>query len=153
MFCTGALDDLPLTWRWDDGSARGDPRSMRNLLVFVLCASVGSLGCAIHSSSQSGATTPSTSDLAAVPPGADPALIVRNGSDRDICFVNFSPSQEASWGPERLSSSETVAPGQLRGWRVPADAYDLRVEDCQENVIADNRSLAVAGKGLVVTYR
>ena len=123
---------------------------MKNALLLVFCASTG---CAIHSHTPHSTTAPSDSDLAATPPGQEPALVVRNASDRTICFVNFSASDEPTWGPERLTSAEPLSPGESRGWRVPANAYDLRVADCEESVIADNRSLAVAGTGVVVTYR
>ncbi len=125
---------------------------MRKCLM--LAGWLGSLalasGCVLHTGG--GSTAPTAAELQAVPPGQNPALIVRNASNRTICYVQFSSTAQSTWGPDRLGATETVPPGQLRGWRVPPDMYDVRVSDCQRNVLADDRSVAVAGDGLVVTY-
>ena len=132
-------------------SVAGGELMIRHLVVVLsLVGSVLVGGCVVHTGG--GGTAPSAAELQAVPPGANPALIVRNASANTICYVNFSSTRQSTWGPDRLGPSETVPPGRIRGWRVPADAYDVRVQDCQRNVLADDRSVAVAGQGIVVTY-
>lgn len=100
-----------------------------------------------------GGSEPTAAELAAVGPGSQPALIIRNASNRTICYVNFSPASSNSWGPDQLGSSETIASGAIRGWRIPANTYDLRVLDCNRSPLADDRGVSVAGNGVVVTYQ
>ncbi len=89
----------------------------------------------------------------AEPASSGPALVVRNSSSQTICYVSFSPASDGSWGPDRLGASEVIAPGATRGWRVPASSYDIRLQDCDHNVILDRRGVAVAGEGVLLTYQ
>jgi len=115
-------------------------------LVFVLDA------CIIRSGSGS-TSAPSSGDLSTVSGGTDPALVVRNASSDTICFVRLSPASSDSWGPDQLGASETIAPGQTRGWRMAPNHYDVRLEDCSNNVLLDQRNVPIAGDGILLTYQ
>lgn len=123
------------------------------LRTAALLTAVFALPACFIPSGGGGGTTPTSAELASVAPGSNPALIIRNSSQRTICYVNFSPASSSSWGQDQLGSSETISPGTIRGWRVPPDTYDLRVLDCNRNALADDRGVAVSGQGIVVTYQ
>ena len=59
-----------------------------------------------------------------------------NESSRTICYVQFSPAHERTWGADWLGSSETIEPGKSRAFGVLPSVYDIRVLDCSRNVIA-----------------
>lgn len=82
-----------------------------------------------------------------------PALVIQNHSSQSICYVYFSPSSQGTWGDDRLGSSETIAAGATRGWNVPSDSYDVKLEDCSHNVLLDRRGIAVAGDGVLLTVQ
>jgi hypothetical protein len=85
--------------------------------------------------------------------GDGPALVIQNQSSQAICFVYFSASSQGTWGEDRLGSSETIAAGTTRGWNVPSDNYDVKLEDCSHNVLLDRRGIAVAGDGVLLTVQ
>ena len=85
--------------------------------------------------------------------GGGPALVIQNHSSQAICFVYFSPSSQGSWGDDRLGASETIAAGTSRGWNVPSDSYDVKLEDCGHNVLLDRRGIGVAGDGVLLTVQ
>jgi hypothetical protein len=85
--------------------------------------------------------------------GGAPALVIQNSSSQAICFVYFSPSSQGTWGDDRLGSSETIGAGATRGWNVPSDNYDVKLEDCNHNVLLDRRGIGVAGDGVLLTVQ
>lgn len=74
-----------------------------------------------------------------------PSIIIQNNSNQNICKVRFSPSTDNSWGPDRLGASEQITPGTTRGWELPAGQYDIRLETCDEQPLAEQRNFTVAG--------
>lgn len=85
--------------------------------------------------------------------GSGPALVIQNHSSQAICYVYFSPSSQGTWGDDRLGSDETIAAGATRGWNVPNDSYDVKLEDCSHNVLLDRRGIGVAGDGVLLTVQ
>ena len=85
---------------------------------------------------------------------ANAELVVSNESGRTICYVNFSPTTDPMWGPDRLGSTETIPPGQVRGWQVPADTYDFRLMDCDQRTLMERRQQPIgSGQRRTVTFR
>lgn len=53
-------------------------------------------------------------------------LTMLNDSNSPIVAMYFTSCEDGSWGPNRLSASENVAPGALRSWTVEAGCYDFK---------------------------
>jgi hypothetical protein len=85
---------------------------------------------------------------------ANAEFLVVNESAYTICYVNFSPTTDSMWGPDRLGAQEVIAPGQSRGWAVPADTYDFRLLDCNQQVLMERRGEPIgSGQRRTVTFR
>ncbi|MBI2897413.1 MAG: hypothetical protein HYY06_27895 [Deltaproteobacteria bacterium] len=74
-----------------------------------------------------------------------PAIIIANRSSTSICFVNISSSSDNDWGGDRLGSSEVIGAGASRSWTVDPGSWDVRLQDCQHNNLAERRGIAVRG--------
>lgn len=74
-----------------------------------------------------------------------PGITVTNRSSTVICFVNISSSSDNDWGGDRLGSSETIGAGASRSWTVDSGAWDVRLQDCQHNNLAERRGISVSG--------
>lgn len=59
-------------------------------------------------------------------PSSSATLVVQNTSPSTILIVNFSACTDATWGPDRLGSSEVIEPGAQRSWTVEPGCYDVR---------------------------
>jgi hypothetical protein len=77
------------------------------------------------------------------PPTA--TIVLNNNSGQTICYVNISLSSDTTWGEDQLGSTETIGPGASRTFNVPADTYDLRALDCDEDQIAIEWEVVVSG--------
>ncbi len=90
-----------------------------------------------------------------VAPEAAPAppVVVQNESGKTICYVNISSSESGHWGPDRLSTQETVAPGQQRAWSLDSGQWDVRLKDCRHNTVFERRSVAVDSRSVILKYR
>ncbi len=84
---------------------------------------------------------------------ADTSFVVRNESAEPVCYVQISPTSEGSWGPDRLSSNETIQPSQQRAWEVQPGMYDFRLMDCSRNAMLERRNVPIQGEGIALTYR
>jgi hypothetical protein len=82
--------------------------------------------------------------VATTSPG-QPAIVIANRSSTSICFVNISSSSDGNWGGDRLGSSEVIAAGASRSWTVDAGSWDVRLQDCQHNNLAERRGIPVSG--------
>jgi len=111
------------------------------------------LGC-FFGSSEEPTAAPTSADMAVVRGGGSgPALIIRNQTSQTVCYIYLSPNSSDQWGPDQLDSDEVLAPGQAVGWRVAADTYDVKFEDCNGNELIDYRGIPVTGDGIVLTYQ
>lgn len=60
-----------------------------------------------------------------------------NSSPDTICFVLISLSDAQNWGPDELGPSEAILSGQSRVFDLPAALYDIRVLDCDGEVLVE----------------
>lgn len=65
------------------------------------------------------------------------ALVVENQSDLTICYLYVSPTTSDTWGDDMLGASGTIAPGESFTVQVDPGTYDLRVDDCENNSLAE----------------
>ncbi len=61
---------------------------------------------------------------------------VSNQSPKDICYVYISLSEMDSWGDNHLSSNETIAPNESQKFGLEEGTYDVKVENCDQVVMA-----------------
>jgi len=86
--------------------------------------------------------------------GANAEFLVVNQSQIPICYVNFSPTTDPMWGPDRLGPTEIIQPGQQRGWQLPADTYDFRLLDCNQRSLMERRGEPIgSSQRRTVTFR
>jgi len=129
---------------------------MARLTLPLLAAAVLVSGCVVRSAP----AEPTSCEFTAVgdeqvaeaaPAGEDPALVVRNASSKPVCYVNISQSDSERWGPDRLGPNEVLDPGEVRGWRLPPNAYDVRLIGCDRQPLLDRRAIAVRDAGILMT--
>ncbi len=77
-----------------------------------------------------------------VPP-ASATLSIINESQQTICYVNFSLTTEDNWGPDRLGPTETIPTGGSRSFDIAPGEYDIRLLDCESNVLLDQRNVPI----------
>jgi hypothetical protein len=85
--------------------------------------------------------------------GGDHPLIefmIGNESSGEICYVFISPTGAQNWGEDDLGAEEFIEPGASRTWFVPAGIYDLLLEDCDQQALAEEYELDLT-QGLVYT--
>jgi len=70
-----------------------------------------------------------------------------NQSDRSICYVMLSPTLALNWGPDDLGDTEIIGPDESRIFDVPAGDYDLRLMDCDFNILTEQYDLVLDGDG------
>jgi hypothetical protein len=76
--------------------------------------------------------------------GSGYTLTIENYSSTTICYVYISPSSSTTWGDDWLGSSNTIpSNSSFYFTNVPANTYDLRADDCSNNVIAQYNSFTV----------
>lgn len=111
---------------------------------FVLALTLFALGC-LPPISATGGTV--------IGGGGDSTFLVRNESSEVICYVNLVPEESEFWGPDRLGSEEVVVQGESRGWRMPPGTYDLRLQDCNRDVLLQRRGIDVQSQGALLSFR
>jgi len=72
---------------------------------------------------------------------------ISNQSGRAICYVMLSPTLAQNWGPDDLGEREVIAPGESRVFILPAGEYDLRMMDCDLNLLAEEYNLTLDADG------
>ncbi len=72
---------------------------------------------------------------------------VVNEGDVPACFVFISPSGAENWGQDELGPTEFIDLGESRSFPIPADLYDILVEDCDGNTLAEDFDIDMAGGG------
>ena len=72
---------------------------------------------------------------------------VANEGPIPICFVYLSPSLAESWGQDELESTEVIDPTETRTFFVPAATYDISVDDCDGETLAEEYELDMSDGG------
>ncbi|MCC6475326.1 MAG: hypothetical protein IT514_16455, partial [Burkholderiales bacterium] len=95
------------------------------------------------SGSSSGGNPPSSS-------GSVPLRLV-NSSNSTVCYAYISPSTSDSWGSDWLGSS-TVAAGSSYTFYVSSGTYDLKAEDCSNNVLDEQYGIQISASSTWTVY-
>jgi S1-C subfamily serine protease len=95
------------------------------------------------SPSGGGDTPPQTPNVA--------TLTVENRATQSICYVYFTVVTANNWGPDRLDTTEIIRTGDNRSWDIPAGNYDIMLQNCDRNVLAERRAVTVTGD-VLITY-
>jgi serine protease Do len=66
-----------------------------------------------------------------------------NESSITICFVQISPMTASGWGPDELGQTEVIEPGYERAFTIATGYYDLRLSDCDGELIYEEYELEV----------
>lgn len=103
------------------------------ILIALGLLALATLGCSVCSS------------IPGIDGGEDGNLTLVNNSSETICYVYISPSEDDYWGEDWLGSSETVAPGDRRGFNVDSGIYDMMAADCSDNQIGVEWEINING--------
>jgi hypothetical protein len=107
------------------------------LILFLFLLSGSLLACS------SGTTERAEADSISIDRDT-PSLVVFNDSAEDtICKVYFSPTTNDSWEDNRLGLFSSLEPGQAESFEVAPDRYDIRMEDCDHNLLYEKLDIAV----------
>jgi serine protease Do len=68
---------------------------------------------------------------------------VVNDSSRPVCYAFISPSGAQNWGEDDLQAEEMIEPGASRAWDLPAASYDVLLDDCDQQTLAEEYELDV----------
>ena len=82
--------------------------------------------------------------------GGDHPLVevdVANEGLIPVCFVYISPSQAENWGQDELGPAEIIDLGDVRTFFLPATTYDLLIEDCDGEALAEEYELDMSEGG------
>jgi S1-C subfamily serine protease len=74
---------------------------------------------------------------------------VANNSSETICYVQLSPNEAQNWGPNELTPQEVIQPNQERAFEIASGVYDLRLLNCDIEVLAEQYQIEV---GTNITY-
>lgn len=72
-------------------------------------------------------------------------LVVENGFATELCYLFLSPSAAQNWGPDRLGAQEVVEPGARQAFSVASAEYDLRVLDCDGELLTETYGVELSG--------
>jgi hypothetical protein len=70
-------------------------------------------------------------------------FIIENESSVVLCFVQLSPSGAQNWGQDELDETEVIDPGQSRAIPIATGQYDLRILDCEAQVLIEEYDIMV----------
>ncbi|MBN1430564.1 MAG: hypothetical protein JXB07_19490 [Anaerolineae bacterium] len=73
-------------------------------------------------------------------------LTVINKTDIVMCYIYISLSTNTMWGADWLGEDEKVAVGRSRTFPLDPGTWDVRIEDCDENVILEKEEIVISGK-------
>ncbi len=72
--------------------------------------------------------------------------IVNQMANTAVCYVFISPSTESEWGSDQLGESNVIAPGaSFTITNIPVGVYDIKAEDCENNVLAQEFEVQLSG--------
>jgi hypothetical protein len=79
-------------------------------------------------------------------------LDVVNETDIQICYLYVAPSTSEEWGDNQLQSGNTIGGGSTFTLTdIPAGTYDLLVQDCQNNGVAQEFGVEFTPDGITWT--
>lgn len=73
------------------------------------------------------------------------SVIVSNDSEQVICYVRISPAGSPTWGEDQLGPTGLIGVGEDRTFEISPGAYDLRVENCDNDEIDTQWGINVIG--------
>jgi hypothetical protein len=132
-------------------SSHAQPSNTLNTLHLILSIIVGVLSILAFFGIQNAATENLTQSdaggfAAASASSLTASLDVLNNSPDSICYLYISPETSDSWGADWLGESETIAQGENRTFFMGPGLYDLRAEDCDNNVLAESHDNELDGE-------
>jgi hypothetical protein len=71
------------------------------------------------------------------------SLTVANNSVEAICYLQLSPSEAQNWGPNELGTQEVIEPGKAQGFEIASGEYDIRMLNCDSDVLAEQFGIDV----------
>ncbi|HWR66887.1 MAG TPA: hypothetical protein VN364_12290 [Bellilinea sp.] len=77
-------------------------------------------------------------------------ITVENAFNGEVCYLYISNQGEGDWGVDQLGGVESILPGGVRIFYVPAGSYRLRAEDCTRNPLKES-GIFDSGAGLTWT--
>ncbi|NPV87856.1 MAG: hypothetical protein HPY45_17800, partial [Anaerolineae bacterium] len=77
--------------------------------------------------------------------------VVNRSADRTICYLYAAPSSSDSWGDDLLGGQKTIPPGASVTVKKPGGVYDISVDDCNGNNLAEEYNIKLT-KALTWTY-
>ncbi len=100
------------------------------------------------------AVPPTAQPPTAIPPVTSPTkapsgmveLILENQSGLPVCYIYISSVQEETWGDNWLPQNEMVPSGSRRVFQVAEGTYDLRADDCNNNLVDIHYEVQLAGQ-------
>lgn len=69
--------------------------------------------------------------------GATSRLLIDNTSDTEVCYVFISLSSGGEWGDDWMGGNESIAAGKKRMFYVKPGVYDLMVQNCDDESLAE----------------
>lgn len=73
------------------------------------------------------------------------SLELVNQSTATVCYVQISLTTATEWGDDWLGENNVIESGQSFIFQMPADTYDLRALDCNQEVISEQYGLEISG--------
>lgn len=73
------------------------------------------------------------------------SLELVNQSTATVCYVQISLTTATEWGDDWLGEDNFIESGQSFIFPMPADIYDLRALDCNQEVISEQYGLEISG--------
>lgn len=78
-------------------------------------------------------------------------FMINNQSSTQICYAMISSHSDPNWGEDQLGTN-TIAPGDSYAWSAGTGVWDVKLEDCEHNVLLENTDgLDIQGGGTVLT--
>lgn len=93
--------------------------------------------------------TPPSEPPASRPDANSASLTLQNYSGGTVCYVRISPTNSDVWGEDWLSGDEVLLPDDSRVFEVPLGTYDLRLEDCNSEVLYEEMGIVINGDFVV----
>ncbi|MBN2385830.1 MAG: zinc ribbon domain-containing protein [Anaerolineales bacterium] len=73
------------------------------------------------------------------------SLMIYNNLNVSICYAYVALSSAPDWGPDRLGTSIIPPGGSFQVTGLPAGIYDIRLEDCSNNVVCSGSNVNLSG--------
>ncbi len=126
-----------------------------SLLIAAGALILAALACGGPTPAPPTAVPPTAVPPTAVPPTKAPPsqpasgtmeLTLKNDSGITVCYVYISSTESNSWGDNWLAENEAIRSGSSRSFQVPEGSYDVRADDCENNLVAYQFEVNLAGQ-------